>query len=368
MRGATLDLITVLRKIGLKSIIVAGPRSNSLNLPPDAGYIEVLLSNSLIKWLSKTAPFLVQLIEQILVTLTLIRVSKQADLVLFSHSNMPVPLGFCRILRKKTFVYSGGFFYKSVPDQKAITKSLVFFLESIYYKLAYEILVVSMDLAKLDPLKNHRRKTFEAPLRYLNKDFFDKFYFSLPSTKKNIIAFVGRFSWEKGVSEFAASTPIISSRRGDVKFFIIGDKVEQLNLLMNCKMQAMVPLLENRVVEIIPWVGNIEKYFKKIKILVLPSKSEGLPSIMLEAAASGTILLATPVGGLADFIVDGKTGFLLGSTDPNYIAQKILWILDRNQDILDSISENSYKLMRENYNEKRVINLWRTAFANSLRS
>lgn len=357
LRGS-LDIVGVLKHLDLKSVILAGPSYNvKTELPEDTEYSEAILSQALNIWFSKTPSFLPYLIEQILVALTLVRLSKKAKLVLFSHSLMPFPLAVSRLLRKKTLVYVGGLFYTTVPSARSIMRKLVFSLETLYYRWATTILVVASSLVKSTLLKEHRAKTFEASARLLDENFFARFSFSLPSVRRNIIGSIGRSSWEKGVSDFVASIPLVRAERNDVEFLVVGSDENKSDL----------SLIE-QYVEIIPWVNDVENYLKKMKLLVIPSKSEGLPSVLLEAAASGTLVLATPVGGIGDFIKDGKSGFLLSGTSPTAIARRILEILDSNPLFLDKVSHNAYQTLKRKYDKEKVFASWRLAIENTLRT
>jgi glycosyltransferase involved in cell wall biosynthesis len=63
-------------------------------------------------------------------------------------------------------------------------------------------------------------------------------------------------------------------------------------------------------------------------VFVLPSLSEGLSMALLEAMAAGKPVVATKVGGNAELVVDGDTGFLIPSESPAALAEKVICVLD----------------------------------------
>jgi glycosyltransferase involved in cell wall biosynthesis len=64
------------------------------------------------------------------------------------------------------------------------------------------------------------------------------------------------------------------------------------------------------VVQFSGWEPNPQRYFANADILLLTSRNEGLPVVVLEAAAAKVPTIATNVGGIADFIQDGHNGLL----------------------------------------------------------
>jgi glycosyltransferase involved in cell wall biosynthesis len=63
-------------------------------------------------------------------------------------------------------------------------------------------------------------------------------------------------------------------------------------------------------------------------VVVLPSLSEGLPGVLIEAGLSGVPVVATRVGGAPDIVVDGETGLLVPPGDPQAMAAAIGQVLD----------------------------------------
>ena len=64
--------------------------------------------------------------------------------------------------------------------------------------------------------------------------------------------------------------------------------------------------------------------------------------------ATKTPVIATPVGGIVDFLVDNKTGLLCKVQNPQSIAEKVTYIR-QHQDEKENIIENAYQLVKEKY-------------------
>jgi glycosyltransferase involved in cell wall biosynthesis len=65
-------------------------------------------------------------------------------------------------------------------------------------------------------------------------------------------------------------------------------------------------------------------YYEAIDLLVLPSRSEGLPNVILEAISFGVRVVAADVGAVRDVITDRNKGWLVPSGDPNALAAAII--------------------------------------------
>jgi len=79
----------------------------------------------------------------------------------------------------------------------------------------------------------------------------------------------------------------------------------------------------------------------------LPSFTEGLPTILIEAMACGTPVLATRVGNIPDVIRDGKNGFLLDNNSPQCIAERTIEAL--NGLVTETISDNAMFTVASEY-------------------
>jgi glycosyltransferase involved in cell wall biosynthesis len=85
---------------------------------------------------------------------------------------------------------------------------------------------------------------------------------------------------------------------------------------------AMQLGLKNEV-QFLGFVSDIPAFLTQVDIFVLPSLFEGLGVSVLEAMAAGKAVIASRVGGLAEVVVDGVTGFLVTPGDADGLANAI---------------------------------------------
>ena len=77
-------------------------------------------------------------------------------------------------------------------------------------------------------------------------------------------------------------------------------------------------------------VDEIERLYRTADVFILPSKSEGMPNVVLEAMASGLPCVATRVSGIRDLIEEGKTGFTFAVDDVQGFHHALLNIFNGN--------------------------------------
>lgn len=83
-------------------------------------------------------------------------------------------------------------------------------------------------------------------------------------------------------------------------------------------LKAMAALLNIRNVHFKGHIENIHEVWKEHHALLLPSRSEGLPLVVLEAMAAGRTTIAAKAGGVEEVIEEGKTGFLAEATASSF--------------------------------------------------
>ncbi len=98
---------------------------------------------------------------------------------------------------------------------------------------------------------------------------------------------------------------------------------------------------------------QLPKYVSAADVFVRPSLSEGFGNSFVEALSCGVPIIGTPVGGIPDFLVDGKTGLFCGVRNPQDLAEKI-GILLKNRKLAKVIVKNGQKMVKQRYEWDKI--------------
>lgn len=142
-----------------------------------------------------------------------------------------------------------------------------------------------------------------------------------------LIAIVGRLSPEKGHRYFLEGAKIIQALRPEAKFLILGEgplRVELEGLAVRLGVKEAVSFLG--------YQRDVAGYMAASDLVVQASLREGLPNALLEALALGKAVVATRVGGVPEVIRDGQTGFLVPPKEPQKLAERVLWLLEKPEE------------------------------------
>lgn len=140
-----------------------------------------------------------------------------------------------------------------------------------------------------------------------------------------VLGFAGRLVRDKGISELLSAWNEIRDEFPDTLLLIAGEP-EQRNAL---DVAILEQLKRDERIVLIGWRSDMATFYSAIDILVLPSYREGLPTVVLEAAAMQVPTIAFEAVGCVDAIVHGVTGLLVPVGDSYALADAMRqYILD----------------------------------------
>lgn len=290
------------------------------------------------------------IIPQLQISSCIFTTRKQIDIFIFFLGGeiLFLPMITARLFGKKVIILFASSTTKIHTSNRDPLAFILKFLERITCTLADKLVVYSGSLIGDYSLERWTGKIAIAREHYID---FDTFKIKEEyGQRENIVGFVGRFSEEKGILHLLHAVPDIVVKRPDVKFLFIGD-----GALRNTIERYILDNNLNNTIILPGWTPHdlLPDYLNQMKLLVIPSDTEGLPNAMLEAMACGTPVLATPVGGITDFIKERETGFILKNNSPRCITSGIIEIL-QDKKTLDVIG-NAHILIRNEFRfEKRV--------------
>lgn len=144
-----------------------------------------------------------------------------------------------------------------------------------------------------------------------------------------ILGFIGRIEKEKGIYELLDAFTRLRNAKLGVILKIAGSGREKGKIE---KLVEQSELSEN--VTILGEIKNTPDFYRSIDIFVLPSITEGFPLTILEAMASGVLVVANNVGGISDLIINGERGFLLENNLPETIFNSLNKIINEKEKII----------------------------------
>jgi glycosyltransferase involved in cell wall biosynthesis len=239
-----------------------------------------------------------------------------------------------------------------------LSSKLENFLSRAGYMISDRIIVYSPHLVKQWQLEPYRHKILIARHHFID---IKAFSITIPFSDRPVrIGFIGRFSAEKGIRNFITALPEIFSYIKDLHVFIGGDGPLKEPVVESLGNQG----LTNHV-ELIDWISHddLPLYLNNLRLLVIPSYTEGLPNIMLEAMACGTPVLATRIGAVPDIITEGETGFFLEDNTPESIAKDVIRALqDPN---LEKIALQAQIMIEREFTFENTVKQWKRILDNS---
>jgi glycosyltransferase involved in cell wall biosynthesis len=152
------------------------------------------------------------------------------------------------------------------------------------------------------------------------------------------LVFVGEVTRAKGIDVLIQALGQLADRKLQVRLIVVGRGAETAALL-----KQTIPGVE---IDVKGWVAHGEDFdnlFRQSDALILPSRTEGVPRVVIEAMVRATPVIATRVGGVPDLLGMGSRGWLIDVDDPAGIATAVQELVsDESQRMMKVQEATSY--------------------------
>ncbi|MDR0704588.1 MAG: glycosyltransferase [Planctomycetaceae bacterium] len=180
-----------------------------------------------------------------------------------------------------------------------------------------------------------------------------------PEEKSNRVIFVGRLTYQKGLDWFLETTPNWLEQLSEWECWIVGDG-EERNRLMNILNSKCYDAVRNRI-KFSGWRSDILEILVTSKILVLPSRWEGMPNIVLQAMSVGLPVVATEVEGISELLGENAAAQTCRFGDRKAMAERIL-TLAADSDLAEQLGNRNREQVQKFFSMDTVVRRYTELF------
>jgi glycosyltransferase involved in cell wall biosynthesis len=172
--------------------------------------------------------------------------------------------------------------------------------------------------------------------------------FNLPADAK-IISTVAVLRKPKGIQYMIEAMPAIIESAPNCKYMIVGDG-EYGGALRELVREKEL----DRHIVFAGQQKDISTILAISDLFVLPTLTEALPTVLIEAMAAGKAIVASKVGGIPEMIEDGVNGILIPASSPSDLTKACLRLID-DDDLRNRMAEKSLEIANRKFDIQKLI-------------
>lgn len=175
------------------------------------------------------------------------------------------------------------------------------------------------------------------------------------------VGYVGRLSSEKGPDLFLDAMIPLCQRHPQLHAVMLGDGPERQALLGRI---AEAELAER--IELPGYQTDMNAWWSCLDALVISSRTEGTPMILLEAMQAGVPVVAFGVGGIPDVLQDRHNGLLAAPTDSAQLARQIETLFSEPP-LARILADNARRTQQDRYDLRALAERWSQLYIRTAR-
>ena len=209
--------------------------------------------------------------------------------------------------------------------------------------------------SRISVIRNAARLDAFSSVRASGKEVFSDFF---PADKplSPVVLAAGRLSPEKGFDVLLEAVPAVLQQTPTARFILFGEGKER------AKLEARAAELGLRGKFLMPGLtAELDRYLAVADVVVLPSYTEGLPNVALEASAAGIPVVATAVGGTPEVVLHEETGLLVPSGQPQKLAEALIRLL-QSEELRRTMGDAGQRRMQAHFTFEAQARQYETLF------
>ncbi len=169
---------------------------------------------------------------------------------------------------------------------------------------------------------------------------------------ESVVLFAGRLIRPKGIGEFVEASRLLRRRFPDARFVVAGEPDRR-----NAASCTPSWLRDQERAGLIEWCGKqseMAALYHRAAVVALPTwYGEGVPKVLLEAAACGRPLVATNTRGCREIVLPDRTGYRVALRDPRQLAHAISRIL-RDAELQEAMGRAARALVVARFSDQFI--------------
>lgn len=178
------------------------------------------------------------------------------------------------------------------------------------------------------------------------------------------VLFAGRLHPDKGVDVLLKAWRLLQDRGVTETLYICGDgrEREPLQQLSHQLQLSSVEFLGRKEFK------ELLSLYLRATLLVLPSRSEVLGNVLVEAGYCGCVCIGTRIGGIPEVITEGETGFLVPPDDAESLAEAIFCFLQLGEEKQKAMRLQAHQAVKERFSAETEAQSYLDLFAQTIKA
>ena len=200
----------------------------------------------------------------------------------------------------------------------------------------------SIEKGRLNPARVHVIPNGVDADRFASANPVDLSALGIAKDSKLILV-VGRLDPQKDPLWLLDVFPKIQTHLADVHLAYVGRGPLQSRLVEEIEQRHLIPF-----VHVLGWRADVPELLKAADVLVLASRWEGMPNVVLEAFAAGTPVVTTAVEGIAELVAHRRTGLIVSDRNSEELANLIMEVLT-SAPLARTLSQSAQGIVAERF-------------------
>lgn len=171
-----------------------------------------------------------------------------------------------------------------------------------------------------------------------------------PVPENDSFLFIGALLKFKGICEYMEAARLVRKEYPNSEFHIVGEIDKRVSAITQEELDEYV---NDGSVICHGYQNDVKPFLNDCRYFVLPSYSEGIPTCVIEAMATGRPIITTDAPGCNETVIDGKNGFLVPVKNVEKLKEKMIYMIEHPNEI-EKMAKYSRRLVEERFDVEIV--------------